>query len=237
MERLGVTAGHPFYIEGRGWVRAAELSVGEQGLSAGGTALTMGALGQRAELATVYNLEVEEYHTYFVGRLGAWVHNEYLNGRWIGRGPEPRAVARPSFGGRGPDPAAHAGWGGSYRPPSHFPPSPPPAIHLPDNSIMGPPRTPRPAIGTTRPAPNGGHYVLVHQTRPGYMPTNLVAPVPGATAMASGTPLAPVVWAGQVAGIGLWGAEWYAYLTDGTVWRYVPPPRPNPVIRAAPLRR
>lgn len=26
-------------------------------------------------LATVYNFEVEDYHTYFVGELGVWVHN------------------------------------------------------------------------------------------------------------------------------------------------------------------
>lgn len=25
--------------------------------------------------ATVYNIEVEDWHTYFVGELGVWVHN------------------------------------------------------------------------------------------------------------------------------------------------------------------
>ena len=29
---------------------------------------------------TVYNFDVEGYHTYFVGEVGAWVHNGCLNG-------------------------------------------------------------------------------------------------------------------------------------------------------------
>jgi intein/homing endonuclease len=33
------------------------------------------AVAQWAYLCTVYNLEVEDYHTYFVGEMGVWVHN------------------------------------------------------------------------------------------------------------------------------------------------------------------
>lgn len=215
VEILGVTAEHPFYVEGRGWVRAGLLAFGERGVSSIGASVALGATMERDELVTVYNLEVEGFHTYFVGRTGVWVHNQY----------RPRNGADPS----------HAGWGGSYRPSSHFaPPAPPPP--LPDLSLGGPDgvggSSTRPRLGDRRPAANGGEFVLVAMSRPSYMPTNLVAPFPGSTFAASGTPLAPAVWAGQVAGVGLWGAEWYAYLTDGTVWRYVPPPRPHPVIRA-----
>jgi hypothetical protein len=28
----------------------------------------------------VYNIEVEDYHTYFVGELGVWVHNANCDG-------------------------------------------------------------------------------------------------------------------------------------------------------------
>ena len=28
---------------------------------------------------TVYNLEVEDFHTYYVGKAGVWVHNKSLN--------------------------------------------------------------------------------------------------------------------------------------------------------------
>lgn len=31
-------------------------------------------IDERAE--TVYNFEVEEFHTYFVGEVGVWVHND-----------------------------------------------------------------------------------------------------------------------------------------------------------------
>lgn len=31
--------------------------------------------GYQPKLSTVYNLEIEDYHTYFVGEHGIWVHN------------------------------------------------------------------------------------------------------------------------------------------------------------------
>ena len=222
VEQVVATPEHPFWIDGRGWVELSQIELGARVLSSNGVTMSVTSLGARAEPATVYNLEVAELHTYLVGRAGVLVHNSC--------GPQdPRS--------------SHAGWGGSHRPPDAFPPTPVPqgGINNPNNWLGGPDgvggATTRPRIGATRPAANGGHFVLVHMSRPSYMPTNLVVPLPGATLAASGTPLAPAVWAGQVAGIGLWGAEWFAYLTDGTVWRYVPPPRPHPVIQAAPPGR
>ena len=35
--------------------------------------------GYQPKLCTVYNLEVEDYHTYFVGEQGIWVHNTCKN--------------------------------------------------------------------------------------------------------------------------------------------------------------
>lgn len=42
--------------------------------------------------APVYNLEVEDFHTYYVGEHGLWVHNPYSNGRH----PEVRSVIHPA---------------------------------------------------------------------------------------------------------------------------------------------
>ena len=35
--------------------------------------------GYQPKRCTVYNLEVEDYHTYFVGEHGIWVHNTCKN--------------------------------------------------------------------------------------------------------------------------------------------------------------
>ena len=65
---IRTTAEHPFWVVGRGWAAAGTLRPGDWLLSHDGrAALVEGATALR-ETATVYNLEVEEHHTYFVGR-------------------------------------------------------------------------------------------------------------------------------------------------------------------------
>uniref|UniRef100_UPI0024DF62BF polymorphic toxin-type HINT domain-containing protein n=1 Tax=Frigidibacter sp. SD6-1 TaxID=3032581 RepID=UPI0024DF62BF len=73
--RLGVTAEHPLYVEGRGWVQAGELAVGDRIVNADGGVITVVSreLGDRPTL--VHNLEVAGAHTYFAGELEAWGHN------------------------------------------------------------------------------------------------------------------------------------------------------------------
>jgi hypothetical protein len=69
------TAEHPFWLEGRGWVGAGSLRAGERVLRADGRWLRVERVEAREGRRTVYNLEVEGWHTYVVGELGAWVHN------------------------------------------------------------------------------------------------------------------------------------------------------------------
>lgn len=76
VETLEVTAPHPFQVEGSGWVKAGELVVGDRVASAAGAPLEVVAAGPTGRTTTVYNVEVEEFHTYFVGEAGAWVHND-----------------------------------------------------------------------------------------------------------------------------------------------------------------
>lgn len=72
---IGVTEEHPFWVEGVGWVIAGELQEGHKVSSIDGTYLIVKSIVLDAQLHDTYNFEVEDYHTYFVGELGAWVHN------------------------------------------------------------------------------------------------------------------------------------------------------------------
>ncbi|MGH1348969.1 MAG: polymorphic toxin-type HINT domain-containing protein [Nannocystales bacterium] len=77
-ERIRTTAEHPFWTRGGGWVAAAQLGLGDEVLQRSGGWLRVGAATWEQERAVVYNLEVDEFHTYFVGKHGAWVHNECI---------------------------------------------------------------------------------------------------------------------------------------------------------------
>jgi intein/homing endonuclease len=73
------TAEHPFYVEGAGWVACQDLKIGDRLLSADGTTVTVEDLFDTGEYETVYNLRIQDYHTYFVGReewgFSVWAHN------------------------------------------------------------------------------------------------------------------------------------------------------------------
>jgi Flp pilus assembly pilin Flp len=102
-ELVTVTPGHRFWVEGRGWTPAEDLEASplaslQDSLWAiplsgvpppqegrlGTTLLTTGPSGSlwatplssRSTTTTVYNLEVDGFHTYFVGHLHALVHNQ-----------------------------------------------------------------------------------------------------------------------------------------------------------------
>ena len=75
LETLTVTPGHPFFVAGRGWVAARDLSLEDRLTPAHGGALTVARTRAIAGRQTVFNLEVEDFHTYFVGASAAWVHN------------------------------------------------------------------------------------------------------------------------------------------------------------------
>jgi hypothetical protein len=80
-ESLVCTAEHPFHVSNRadpGFVEAGQLQMGDQlRLADGGAAVVRGIEVQRATGApfTTYNFEVADFHTYFAGASGVWVHN------------------------------------------------------------------------------------------------------------------------------------------------------------------
>jgi len=84
-ERLVTTPEHPFYTKERGWVPAGDLEQDEQVRQADGTYGVVESLRLVEREQRMYNLTVDEAHTYFVGD-GQWlVHNmcgevlRYLN--------------------------------------------------------------------------------------------------------------------------------------------------------------
>ncbi len=75
-ESYGVTPTHPFWAEGHGWTSAGELTPGMRVLTANEKWLTTERVEEKQGRATVYNFEVADFHTYFVGMQAAWVHNQ-----------------------------------------------------------------------------------------------------------------------------------------------------------------
>ena len=80
-ETIDTTTNHPFYVEEKGWVAAGDLEVGDVLYTADGSVVevTELELEKLAEPILVYNLEVADFHTYFVSEFGVLVHNKYKN--------------------------------------------------------------------------------------------------------------------------------------------------------------
>jgi Flp pilus assembly pilin Flp len=76
-ELLRVTENHRFYVPDRGWVAARELdgSLLVSIAPRGPPLASASAVESWGERTTVYNLEVEALHTYFVGEARVLVHN------------------------------------------------------------------------------------------------------------------------------------------------------------------
>ncbi len=68
--------GDQFTIENSEWTEAKDLVPGDVTYSANGNLLVVDSVTVDHREETVYNFEVEDFHTYFVGEAGVWVHNE-----------------------------------------------------------------------------------------------------------------------------------------------------------------
>ena len=76
-EEIVTTDNHPFYVQGRGFIEAGKLLVGDKLISVNGEDLIIEEffIEETVEPVDVYNFQVEDYHTYFVGENEVWVHN------------------------------------------------------------------------------------------------------------------------------------------------------------------
>jgi hypothetical protein len=77
--RIGTTHEHPFYVVDKGWRTASQLEAGDLLASHTGSFGVVEAVVDVGEVATVYNMRVADWHTYFVGceqwGFSVWVHN------------------------------------------------------------------------------------------------------------------------------------------------------------------
>lgn len=74
---INTTENHPFYTEGKGWCVASELEDGDVLRTQDGKTETVASVETETldEPVKVYNLEIEDSHTYYVSVDGVLVHN------------------------------------------------------------------------------------------------------------------------------------------------------------------
>ncbi|GEM_PF-1082216 len=119
-ESLEATAGHPFYVQGKGWNVAANLKVGDVLRLHNGVTLVVKTVETSTRFAKVYNFSVAQNANYFVGSDGVLVHNscvELPDKYWINKTtptqvtPGTRTVN---------DPAKPSSAGGTYHSTTHY---------------------------------------------------------------------------------------------------------------------
>ena len=76
-EEIITTETHPFYVNMRGFVNAGELKIGDELFDSNGKILLVENISIELtdEPATVYNFQVEDFHTYYAGQNSILVHN------------------------------------------------------------------------------------------------------------------------------------------------------------------
>ncbi len=77
-EEIVTTPGHPFYSPVKGWTDAVQLRAGDILVLVNGEYVVVEKVQHEILEApvTVYNLQVEDYHTYYVTNAGVLVHNK-----------------------------------------------------------------------------------------------------------------------------------------------------------------
>ena len=83
-ETISATPSHPFYVNKFGWTLAGSLRAGDVLVLSNGELVTVEWV-QHEILESpikVYNFEVEDFHTYFVGENGIFVHNGCGDNSW-----------------------------------------------------------------------------------------------------------------------------------------------------------
>ncbi|NWJ95890.1 MAG: hypothetical protein HXX20_08920 [Chloroflexi bacterium] len=78
-EKIETTPEHPWYTEDKGWVNAGELRIGEHIRKANGSSGEVQSLEFVRKPKVMYNLTVEQAHTFFVGEQQWLVHNVQPN--------------------------------------------------------------------------------------------------------------------------------------------------------------
>ena len=80
-EEIITTETHPFYVKNRGFVNAGELAISDELLDSNCNVLLVEnhSVELTEEPTTVYNFQVEDFRTYYVGECRLLVHNANCN--------------------------------------------------------------------------------------------------------------------------------------------------------------
>ena len=80
-EEIITTETQPFFVKNQGFIKAGELIVGDELLDVNGNVLLVENFDVELtdEPTTVYNFQVEDFHTYHVGKCRLLVHNANCN--------------------------------------------------------------------------------------------------------------------------------------------------------------
>ncbi|WP_229632194.1 polymorphic toxin-type HINT domain-containing protein, partial [Pseudoduganella violaceinigra] len=110
-EVLTVTDNHPFWVlnkdqyvggaVGAGWVESGQLKAGMLVQSSQGVELAVESLMDKQQSPETYNLTVDGFHTYFVGKFRVWVHNVNCfdaDGNVVGGNPSSVTEAKSALG-------------------------------------------------------------------------------------------------------------------------------------------
>ncbi|WP_043581898.1 S8 family serine peptidase [Acetivibrio clariflavus] len=94
-EEINTTSSHLFFTDSGWWKSAKNIKVGDRILTSDGELkeVTATRVVELEEAVRIYNLNVEDYHTYFVGTNGLLVHNN-CTAEMMGAGREAIANAR-----------------------------------------------------------------------------------------------------------------------------------------------
>ena len=86
-EEIVTTPGHPFYSPVKGWTDAVNLRAGDILVLVNGKYVVVEKIQHEIleTPVTVYNFQVEDYHTYYVTNAGVLVHNKCINDHKTGR--------------------------------------------------------------------------------------------------------------------------------------------------------
>ena len=74
-ETIETTAEHPFYVQDKGFTPAGLVAIGNSIVTRAGPSLQVTRVEKHNSARKVYNFEVEDFHSYFVGQSALWVHN------------------------------------------------------------------------------------------------------------------------------------------------------------------
>lgn len=77
-EEIITTPGHPFYSPVKGWTDAVQLRAGDILVLVNGEYVVVEKIQHEIleNPVTVYNFQVEDFHTYYVANIGVLVHNK-----------------------------------------------------------------------------------------------------------------------------------------------------------------